>query len=200
MCLLNQRCLWNGVVYLQRETDGCSYHPNYQHHQVNDHLRPVLAQPQQLGHLHLKGDVATNVVQQLVIGRVDCGRFLFGPGEARLQNINLFFLDHTLTTIEVMEVNMCLPVVHPHDDVLHALVAINRKGRVTLYSLCLSSLFNLTETKTTSCPNKTNNNIKLNINNSQLDSPVQPIQDCMSRQIQSQRLDLLRQIHRPKLF
>ena len=133
MCLLNQRCLWNGVVYLQRETDGCSYHPNYQHHQVNDHLRPVLAQPEHLGHLHLKGDVATNVVQQLVIGRVDCGRFLFGPGEARLQNINLFFLDHTLTTIEVMEVNMCLPVVHPHDDVLHALIAINRKGRVILY-------------------------------------------------------------------
>ena len=40
----------------------------HQHHQVNDHLRLVLAQPEQLGHLHLKGDVATNVVQQLVIG------------------------------------------------------------------------------------------------------------------------------------
>ena len=55
---------------------------------------PVGLQPEQLGHLHLKGDVATNVVQQLVIGRVDCGRFLFGPGEARLQNINLFWRSH----------------------------------------------------------------------------------------------------------
>ena len=153
MCLLNQRCLWNGVVYLQRETDGCSYHPNYQHHQVNDHLRLVLAQPEQLGHLHLKRDVATNVVQELVIGRVDCGRLLFGPGRQDCR-MSTFFGDHMMTT---MEVNMRLPMVHPHDDVLHALIAINRKGRVTLYSLCLSSLFNLTKTKTTSCPNKTNN-------------------------------------------
>ena len=38
-----------------------------------------------------------------------------------------------MTTMEVIEAMMRLPVVHPHDDVLHALVAINRKGRVTLY-------------------------------------------------------------------
>ena len=44
-----------------------------------------------------------------------------------------FFRDHMMTTMEVMVVNICLPMVHPHDDVLHALVAINRKGRVTLY-------------------------------------------------------------------
>ena len=110
-----------------------------------DHLRPVLAQPEQLGHLHLKGDVATDVVQQLVIGRVDCGRLLFGPGR---QDCRM----STLTTMEVMVMMVRLPVVHPHDDVLHALVAINRKGRVILY-IFMSVFCGLT--KITICQNKT---------------------------------------------
>ena len=59
-----------------------------------DHLRLVLAQPEQLGHLHLKGDVATNVVQQLVIGRVDCGRFLFGPGRQDCRMSTFFSRSH----------------------------------------------------------------------------------------------------------